>query len=141
MQNLSYVERVAYWKKFRLSLETEPEAILSTIHFWKNIPEVGIQADPYDQSSWPDPWEMIEENIYCPFVKILAICYTLQLTDRFSEACFEINIVQDKKNSETKYLLNINGLCVGYDYSNPISIATLPNSLVIEKSYTMPSLQ
>lgn len=136
-----FEDRMRDWKQFRDTLEVSETAIEDTIAFWNLAPITNIAADPWSQETWPDPWEMIEENIFCPFVKILAICYTLQLTDKFSHEVFEINITQDKVNSETKYLLNVNGLCIGYDNSKPISIAKLPNSLVIEKSYTMPSLQ
>lgn len=137
----NFLDRIRYWKKFRESLETSKTPIEDTIEFWRHAPLTTIAADPYDQEKWPDPWEMIEENIYCPFVKILAICYTLQLTDSFSQTEFEINIVQDKENSETKYLLKFDGLCIGYDNSKPISISELPETLTLEKSYTMPHLQ
>jgi hypothetical protein len=141
MFNLLYQERLAVWRDFRCGLETDPDPVNKTIDFWNKVPEVSIQADPWDQTTWPDPWEMVHENVYCKFVKILAICYTLQLTDRFSGCDFEINIVQDKNNCETKYLLQFGGLCVGYDNSKTISISELPENLVVEKSYAMPRLQ
>ena len=137
----NFLDRIRHWKEFRESLETSETPIDDTIDFWSHAPLTTIAADPYDQEKWPGPWEMIEENIFCPFVKLLAICYTLQLTDKFSTTRFEINIVQDKENSETKYLLNFNGLCIGYDSSRAISISKLPKSLTLEKSYTMPYLQ
>lgn len=141
MFNKKFEDRVRDWKLFRDSLESAQDPIRDTINFWNKAPLVNIAADPWDQSTWLGPWEIIEENIFCPFVKILAILYTLQLTDRFSQSEFEINITQDKENCETKYLLFVDGLCIGYDYSNPISVAELPKSLRIEKSYAMPSLQ
>lgn len=134
-------ERLKIWKNFRDDLEMSIDPIQDAIDFWNRAPLTSIAADPWDQDTWPDPWEMIQENIYCPFVKILAICYTLQLTDKFSHHHFEINITQDKENCETKYLFKFDGVCVGYDNSKPISISKLPKSLIIEKSYAMPRLQ
>lgn len=141
MLNLPYQSRLAIWRDFRSRLESDVNPVQTAVDFWNKVPQVSIQADPWDQSTWPDPWEMIHDNVYCSFVKILAICYTLQLTDRFSDCDFEINIVQDRENSETKYLLKFSGLCVGYDISKPISISDLPETLIIEKSYAMPRLQ
>lgn len=137
----NFLDRIRHWKEFRESLETSETPIDDTIDFWSHAPLTTIAADPYDQEKWPGPWEMIEENIFCPFVKILAICYTLQLTDRFSTHPAEIHIVQDKEKSETKYLLKINGKCIGYDQHKPISIEQLPKSLEVELCYQMPHLQ
>jgi hypothetical protein len=136
-----FEDRMREWKLFREGLELSETPIEDTIMFWNTAPLTSIAADPWDQQTWPDPWEMIEENIFCPFVKILAILYTLQLTDRFSQYSFEINIVQDNENCETKYLLFVDGLCIGYDYSKPISVSDLPKSMITEKSYAMPNLQ
>ena len=141
MFNKNFEDRIRIWKQFRETLETSQTPIEDTIQFWNTAPLTNIAADPWDQENWPDPWELLQENNYCSFVKILAICYTLQLTDKFSQSKFEINITQDRENSEAKFLLTINGLCIGYDNSKPIPIENLPKSLVVEKSYAMPSLQ
>lgn len=141
MFNLPFEKRMQFWRDFRQSLETSENSIQETITFWNTAPLTNIAADPYDREKWPDPWEMIFENSYCSFVKILAILYTLQLTDRFSRSNFEIHITQDKENCETKYLLFVDGWCIGYDYSKPISISELPRSITFENSYTMPRLQ
>ena len=141
MFNKKFELRLKDWKSFRDTLESSDDPIQDTINFWNTAPIGFIAADPYEQSTWPDPWEMIEENIFCPFVKILAILYTLQLTDRFSRTKFEIHITQDAKMSETKYLIFVDGLCIGYDYSKAIPASDLPETLKIEKKYTMPSLQ
>lgn len=141
MFNKKFEDRMRDWKQFRDELDVSETPIQDTIDFWNNAPLTSIAADPWDDKTWPGPWEMIEENIFCPFVKILAILYTLQLTDSFSLHKFEINIVQDSKNCATKYLLFVDGLCIGYDYSKPISVSKLPEHLEIEKTYTMPNLQ
>ena len=141
MFNKKFEDRMRDWKLFRDNLESSENPIQDTINFWNAAPITNIAADPYGQSTWPDPWEMIEENIFCPFVKILAILYTLQLTDRFSQSNFEIHITQDTENCETKYLIFVDGVCIGYDNAMPISVSKLPKTMTFEKSYTMPNLQ
>lgn len=137
MFNLTFEKRMRSWRDFRQGLETSEDPIQETIDYWRTAPLVNIAADPYDQKNWPDPWEMIQENNYCPFVKILAILYTLQLTDRFSQSKFEIHITQDKEKSETKYLLFVDGLCIGYDVNQAIPISNLPKKLTFEISYSI----
>lgn len=130
-----YEARLALWRDFREALATDPDPIQTCIDFWANAPEVLIQADPYNQETWPEPWQMIEENIFCPFVKILAICYTLQLTECFSRSEFEIHITQ--ANNQIKYILTIDGRCIDNDR---LTFKEISKTLKIEQSYLMPPL-
>lgn len=136
-----YERRLQAWHDFRNTLETASNPLQATIDFYRMVPRISINTDPYDDETWPDPWEMILENTYCEFCILLGICYTLQLTTRFSEDDFEINIVQDREKSQTKYLLFVNEWCLGYDDNSPVLRKDLPKSLTVEKSYVMPSLQ
>lgn len=126
MFDQSYVERLRVWKNFRETLETSKTPLDDVIDFWNKAPLYAIATDPYDADSWPDPWTMIANNEYCNFVKILAIFYTLQLTDRFSQSRFEIHIVLDKKESEIKYLLFVDNHAIGYYYDKSIDTKELP---------------
>jgi len=141
MRNCSYEERLKNWHDFRESLEHSSDPIFDVFNFYKEIPRVLIQTDPYDRETWPDPWELINENIYCDFCILLGMCYSLQLTDRFSGQDFEIYITQDREKSQTNYLLFVNEWCLGYDIDKPIFRKDLPNSVTVEKAYTMNSLQ
>ena len=94
--------------------------------FWNTVPTSTIAADPYDNNTWPNPWELLKENTYCEFTKILAIYYTLQLTARFSQSAFEIHIVLDKKESAIKYLLFVDNQIIGYYNDRSIDANDLP---------------
>jgi hypothetical protein len=118
MFDKKYEERLTIWRKFRDGLEFSEDPIQDTIDFYKQAPMCSIATDPYNPDNWPDPWELLEENNYCPFVKILAICYTLQLTDVLSQASYEIHITQDNVNSVTHYLLYVDDYVVGFNGDN-----------------------
>jgi hypothetical protein len=141
MFNSKYENRLAEWRQLRDSIEESEDPLRLCLEFWDNIPEVRLAADPYDQSNWPTPWEMIEENNFCSFVKILAICYTLQLTERFSHETFEINIVQDRNKQDVSYLLFFDTTCIGYEPMKAIPIENLPKNLIFEMRCPMPNLQ
>lgn len=141
MFDKTYEQRLALWRSFRENLETADDPIQLAIDFFKRAPQVSMAADPYTQSTWPDPWEMIKENSYCEFVKILAICYTLQLTDRFSHSHFEIHITQDKQRSSTDYLLFIDDRVVGLAGDTHVHRNQVPTTTVSEYEYPMPPLQ
>lgn len=136
----SFEQRMADWKSFRDNLELSNDPINDTIQFFNRAPIVKIAADPYDIESWPSPWELIDNNTYCEFIKILAICYTLQLTTKFSSSRFEIHITHDKENSITKYLCIVDELCIGYEYDRAIFVKDLPSQFATEIKYVMPPL-
>lgn len=126
MFDQSYMERLKIWHDFRNQLETSKNPMEETIEFWNKAPLYAIATDPYDKESWPDPWTMIANNEYCNFLKILAIFYTLQLTDRFSQSRFEIHIVLDEQESSLKYLLFVDNQAIGYYYDKSIDTKELP---------------
>ena len=127
MFDKTYVDRLKLWRDLRSKLEESKTPFEDTIEFWNNAPLSSIATDPYDKDTWPTPWEMIEENRYCDFTKILAIYYTLQLTDRFSDSRFEIHITLDEKESVLRYLLFVDNLTIGYYYNKSIDAVDLPN--------------
>ena len=135
MFDKSYEDRLASWAEFRSTLEVSKDPIQDTIDFFDKAPLVNIQTDPYTPSSWPDPWELIKENIYCSFVKILAICYTLQLTDVLSRETFEIHITHDNKRSSTYYLLYVGDRVIGFEGGRHVHKTDIPDSIISHHEY------
>ena len=134
-----YEDRLVVWREFRNGLETASDPIQETIDFYNRAPKCVFAADPFTPSSWPDPWELLEENNYCSFVKILAICYTLQLTDVLSRASYEIHITRDYKNSETYYLLYVDNKVIGFDADTYVQRNKLPKTLRSELMHVLPA--
>jgi hypothetical protein len=141
MFDKKYDDRLRAWNEFRQSLEDSTDPFKDAIEFYTRAPMVSIQVDPWDPSTWLDPWELLQENQYCDFSKILAICYTLQLTERFISEDFEIHICTDNKESSTYYLLFFQNKVIGYDWSNVIHRNELPLDLQSQQHYLMPPLQ
>ena len=136
-----FEDRLVEWSDFRSTLESSNDPLQDVIDFFYGVPLSSIAADPYTKSTWPDPWELIEENNYCPFVKILAICYTLQLTDKFSTSVFEIHITHDKERSSTDFLLYVDDKVIGYTGDSYVHRDEIPITTVSEIEYPMPALQ
>ncbi len=128
------------WYNFRQQLELSNSPLDDVQAYFDRLPKVKIYTDPYDQSRWPTPWELIDENEYCPFNIILGMCYTLQLTNRFSESNATITISIDKSNKTVYYLLFIDDKVYGYEQDTWISATQLPTTLKTIKMYTMKPL-
>lgn len=136
----SYEQRIAVWHDFRESLELSNDPIQDVIDFYCRAPRVSIHTDPYDTTTWPTPWELINENQYCEFCLLLGMCYTLQLTERFKDSIFEIHIAIDQTNHETLYLLCVDELVIGWNdgYTHRQNIS---DAIVAQNIYAMPALQ
>ena len=142
MFSKNHEQRLAAWRNFREdTLKGSTDPIQTVIDFYSKVPLVKYQCDPYDRSTWPTPWELIQENTYCAFVKILAICYTLQLTDMFSSSTFEIHIRYSQAESKTYYLLHVDDRVIGYLEDTHVHRSELPTGLVSQQKFSMPPLQ
>jgi hypothetical protein len=140
MFNKSYEERLALWPQFRATLETCEDPIQKAIDFYKDSPMVSLNADPWDQSTWPDPWELLKENEYCVFTRVLGIGYSLQLTDCLKGATFEIHIYTDDKKGYC-YLLSVNNHIIGWEDDTYVDRQDLPKNLEPQHTYSLPDLQ
>ena len=112
MFKLPTSERLSRWKSFRNELNTLSidNALHRTLEFWKSCPFKPFYLTVEDSDSWPDPWQLIEENYYCDLAKVLGIVYTMHLTLHSSELEPEIRVYYD---TETKYTYHIAYLCRG----------------------------
>ena len=135
-----YEDRLLEWSEFRKSLEHANDPIQDVINFYNAAPTVSIHTDPWDKTTWPDPWELLQENQYCDFCRVLGMCYSLQLTERFKGSNFEIHIGIDRKKSRTVFLLMIDDIVIGWN-EGLVNKLELPKTLQIEKIYSMPLLQ
>lgn len=107
MVDKNYYQRLKIWQNLRQSLEQSKQPYEDAINFFDEIPTASLAVDPYNETTWPNPWLLIEENVYCRFLKLLGICYSLQLTDRFSTRDFEIHIGIDSENNDLVYKIKI----------------------------------
>ena len=135
------VDRLRAWHEFRNTLEHSVDPIQDTIDLYSKASIVNIMMDPYDQSTWLDPWELLNENMYCDFATVLGIGYTLSLTDRFSQATKEIHICTNKEVAKTKYLLYIGENVIGFDRQQVISKNNIDKDWIAEIVYHLPLYQ
>ena len=141
MFDKTYEDRMVSWVDFRRTLEQSKDPIQDVIDNYNTAPTVSIHTDAWDQKSWPDPWQLLQENQYCEFTRVLGMCYSLQLTDRFNGSAFSITISTDKEKSESYYILVIDKTAIGYYNSTYIPVDELPASLITEKIYMLPKRQ
>ena len=140
MNELNYEQRLSGWSAFRETLELSDDPLQDVINYYNKIPTVSIQTDPYTPSTWPGPWELVNENMYCDFCRVLGMCYSLQLTDRFSQEKFEIHIGIDNKRSKHYYLLVVGDRVLGFTHSTHEHVDKVLKDLEPQEIHHMPPL-
>ena len=86
------------------------ESTLITINsWWCTTPWQPYYLHWDDQPAWPDPWQLLSDNIYCDLARGLGILYTITVLDRDDIQDAELveteqgNLVQVQGG---KYILN-----------------------------------
>ncbi len=136
-----YVTKLSQWQSLRQQLETSINPYQEVINYYNTQKRCKLSTDPWNQAKWPDPWQLIDFNLYCDFTLTLGSCYTLQLTDRFKDYDFEIHISIDKVNEELLYPLYVEDEILCYNYDGVVQKNELPTTIVSQRIYKMPRLQ
>lgn len=134
-----YEQRLESWAQFRETLEESDDPFRDIIKFYSKAPYVSIHTDPWNQAAWPNPWELVHENQYDDFCRVLGMCYSLQLTDRFKGSNFEIHICTIN-NLGYLYLLLVDDIIIGLE-DEPVSAKEFPSDVRSQQIYRMPPIQ
>jgi hypothetical protein len=78
---LDFYSRLRAWNTLKENLSDSPIDVvcIETDKFWQQCPESTHYLHPADIKSWPDPWQLLDDNMYCPYARALGIMYTLIL--------------------------------------------------------------
>ena len=95
MHELKFEDKVRVWKELRQDLESAYEPFRVLNDFIQSLPRSTRKQNPWDPESVALPWHLIENKSFTEYEIALLCGYTLQLTDRFSQAKVEIHISKD----------------------------------------------
>jgi hypothetical protein len=110
----TFEQRLTSWQALRASSETLalPEALTAINEWWQETPWSAFYLHWDDIDRWPNPWELLEDNVYCDLTRGLGILYTLSMMDRGDIADASLILTNDDYNvvtvSDSCYVLNYN---------------------------------
>lgn len=114
-------DRIIAWRNWRNGLETLPrEDILTHVAaVWARVPTVLHYLAPDQADEWPNPWQLVTDNIYCDLGICLGMFYTLALIEspKFNNLTLQIYKSPDgwvnlSSIDHGKYVLNYNHAAV-----------------------------
>lgn len=108
----TFVARLTSWNQLRLVTKEIPceSALFQINQWWFRAPWRPYYLHWDDQDNWPDPWQLLNDNIYCELARGLGILYTITLLDRADLAPVDLILTESGYNlvrvSKEKYILN-----------------------------------
>ena len=114
MWPVNFVDRLSDWSNLRNRVcDLDLESALSAINlWWFRSPWRPYYLHWDDQPMWPDPWQLLSDNVYCDLARALGIMYTISLLDRADMADAELVLTNEGDNlvlvAKEKYILNWN---------------------------------
>jgi hypothetical protein len=76
--------RLSAWGSLRQSVQhlPVPQALHEINAWWFGAPWSSYYLHWDDVATWPDPWQLLSDNIFCEVARGLGIMYTTALLDR-----------------------------------------------------------
>lgn len=119
-------ERLAEWKKIRDRIEIDQDPFQIVSDLWSSAPLVNAFLDSRNGIGWPDPWHLILDNRYDDLAICLGIVYTLQLTQRFMDAKYEIHMSINPQDNTPYFFVVVNeSVVLNYGYRKVFAITDL----------------
>ena len=140
MFELKFEDKVKVWKSLREKLESHPRPFEAVLQFTNKLPRSSSKTNAWDPKAKIEPWHLIEKDAFSEYEIAQLTAYTLQLTDRFCSSQIEIHISKETKKSKLLYLVYVdNFIVIGYN-NTVTTVGELPESVVSQKIYNMPTL-
>jgi hypothetical protein len=111
MWQSDYSQRLCDWKDLRntCSAQSLDQCVASVNDWWWQVPTVNHYLHWDDHSNWPDPWDLLADNIFCELARAAGMLYTLAMLER--RDITDIHLIQTKRYNlvqvnSGKYILN-----------------------------------
>jgi hypothetical protein len=108
----TFDQRLTSWYGLRQRCDTLPisEALDNINRWWFGSPWQPYYLHWDDQATWPDPWQLLSDNVYCEVARGLGILYTITLLNRADLPSASLVLTKSGHNlvlvDKTKYILN-----------------------------------
>lgn len=80
----TFADRLQSWNRLRAQCATQDcDRTIELIDtWWRATPWCAYHLHWDDRATWPDPWQLLDDNIFCDLARGLGMLYTLTLLNR-----------------------------------------------------------
>lgn len=102
----NFEERLTAWRELRDSIHDMPveQALVTVNDWWMRAPLVNHYLHWDDCTEWPDPWDLLADNVYCELARAVGIVYTLHLSEH--PGVHDIQFAQTADQNSNLVLVN-----------------------------------
>ena len=133
-------KRIQRWRELRKRIGEYSdllEQLQVVLDFWKTTPISARRVDPFDESTWSTPWEMLHQNDYDENVISLGMAYTLH----YSNISCRLLLVQNVEKSNIKLIVLVdNKYILNYNYNNIDTTDIIEKELEVLKNIDVSAL-
>ena len=107
-----FADRLESWAELRSQNKNLPlvEALQNINDYWQQSPWQPYYLHWDDQPNWPDPWELLSDNIFCDLARGLGILYTISMISHPEITSADLVLTEDGYNlvqvNKGIYILN-----------------------------------
>lgn len=107
----TFEDRLCAWHQLRnhCELGSLDQCMTNINCWWFDAPWIPYHLHWDERDRWPDPWQLLEDNIYCPLARGLGILYTIAIINRpdiESAVLSEVGSDNLVLINKSKYILN-----------------------------------
>ena len=127
---VTFESRLDSWTQLRTRANSLPvdQALDAINAWWFSSPWTGYHLHWDDREDWPDPWQLLDDNMFCEVARGLGILYTITLLERADIDSAELVLTKNGHNlvlvDKSKYILN-------WDKSSIVNIN--PEAKIVKK--------
>jgi len=107
-----FADRLESWHVVRTAANSMPlEQALELVNtWWQKSPWVAHYLHWDDIRTWPDPWQLLSDNVYCELARGLGILYTISMLDHADLTSAQLVLTEEGYNlvlvNKELYILN-----------------------------------
>jgi len=121
MWEKTFEARMASWVAVRDNLSlSDHDYLLAVNQWWSQAPWTPYYLHWDDRDTWPSPWELLSDNIYCSLAQGLGMIYTIALSGR------DLSAVLTETESDNLVLVESGKYALNYHPGSIVNIE-LPN--------------
>jgi hypothetical protein len=128
-------DRLGAWAEFRQSLVNSTDVLNDIAEFWSKVKLIPFNhvIDPYNQSSWPTPWDIIAENKYDELTLAIMIGYTIKLSEAYKDNTVTVRTLVDSTRTRVYNLVYVDDTYVlNYDRNSVVKAQDIDDSFFLE---------
>ena len=107
----TFEDRLVQWSQLKKRTAALPleSALIEINAWWFNTPWTPYHLHWDERANWPDPWQLLEDNLFCSLARGLGILYTIAIVNRPDIESAELTEVGSDNLvliNKKKYILN-----------------------------------